>query len=229
MISIIVPVLDEERVLPGLLESLRLLAAPEDSDAEILVVDGGSTDATRGILRAADGVRLVEAERGRGAQIQAGADAADGDLLLVVHADAQLPRNALRLICAAAADGASWGWFDIAYDDRSPAMRLISRYLNTHAWLLSEPTGENAIWATREAWDTAGGCPELPLMEDLELTRRLRRGGRGTRLAGPVVCSARRYRAWTPVGMSLRCILLWLLFHLGATPETLSHFYPRVR
>lgn len=229
IISIIVPVLDEEAALPRLLENLRLLEPAEGTQVQLVFVDGGSTDETRAILRQAHDLQMIDGPRGRGAQIRAGAEAACGDLLLIVHADAQLPPKALRLISDAARDEAPWGWFNLAYDDDSPSMRLISRYLNLHALLLSEPTGENAIWATREAWEAAGGCPELPLMEDLELARRLRRGGRGARLPGPVVCSARRYRAWTPVGMSLRCMLLWLLFHVGAPPETLRHFYPRVR
>ena len=229
MISIIVPVLNEAGALPGRLDHLRSLAPPADGEVEILIVDGGSTDGTREIVRGTEHVRLIEAQRGRGVQIQAGAEAARGDVLLIVHADARPPRNALEQIDEAASAGARWGWFDIAYDADSRAMRLIPRYLNAHAWLLSEPTGENAMWATRRAWEDAGGCPRTPLMEDLALARRLRRGGRGTRLPGPVVCSARRYDAWTPVGMSLRCIALWLLFHIGASPEILRRFYPEVR
>jgi len=229
MISIIVPVLNEARTLPGLLSSLRSLAPPDVGGAEIVVVDGGSTDGTQQIVRATPGARLVEAPRGRGMQIEAGAVAARGDVLLVLHADARLPANALRSVEDAVADGAHWGWFDIRYDATDRWLRLIPRYLNTHAWLLGEPTGENAMWATRDVWEQAGGCPCIPLMEDLELARRLRRTARGRRLPGPVVCSARRYEAWTTLGMSLRCALLWLLFHLGASPETLRRFYPEVR
>jgi rSAM/selenodomain-associated transferase 2 len=225
MVSVIVPVLNEEQALPDQLECLRSLDRPH----EVLVVDGGSSDGTRKIARSAERVRLVESPRGRGVQIQAGAEAARGDVLLVVHADARLPRNALALVEEAVDEGADWGWFDIRYDARHPWLQLVPRYLNAHAWLLGEPTGENAMWATRAAWEAAGGCPRIPLMEDLELARRLRGFGRGRRLPGPVVCSARRYEAWTPVGMSLRCTLLWVLFHLGASPETLQRFYPEVR
>ena len=225
MISLIVPVLDEAKMLPNQIRHLAAL----DGDSEVLVVDGGSTDGTQEIARATGNARLVQSTRGRGVQIQTGAEAARGDVLIVVHADACLPTDALRLVDRAVADGARWGWFDIRYDADDAAMRLIPTYLNAHAWLLGEPTGENAMWATREAWEQAGGCPRIPLMEDLELARRLRRIARGRRLPGPVVCSARRYEAWTAVGMSLRCSLLWALFHLGASPETLQRFYPEVR
>jgi rSAM/selenodomain-associated transferase 2 len=225
MISIIVPVLNEAEALPG---QLQRLCSLEDAD-EVLVIDGGSTDGTQEIVRAGGNAQLIEAPRGRGSQIQAGAEAASGDVLLIVHADARLPQNAPTLIREAVADGARWGWFDIRYEGSHPWLWLVPRYLNAHAWLLGEPTGENAMWATRVAWNEAGGCPRIPLMEDLELARRLRRVDRGRHLPGPVICSARRYEAWTPVGMSLRCMLLWALFHLGASPETLQRFYPEVR
>lgn len=225
MISVIVPVLNEAEVLPQQLDHLCAL----EGDSEVLVVDGGSTDGTREMLAERDEVRIIDSQRGRGMQIQTGAETARGDVLLVVHADTRVPANALRLIENAAGEGARWGWFDLRYDADSVAMRMIPRYLNAHAWLLGEPTGENAMWATRESWEDAGGCPRIPLMEDLELARRLRRVGRGTRLPVAVECSARRYEAWSPVGMSLRCMMLWLLFHLGASPETLRRFYPEVR
>lgn len=225
MISVIVPVLNEATMLPNQIRHLVAL----DGDSEIIVVDGGSTDGTREIARATATVRPIESHRGRGVQIQTGVEAARGDVLLVVHADSRLPDDALLAIEDAVAEGARWGWFDICYDTDHAAMRLIPKYLNAHAWLLGEPTGENAMWATRDTWEQAGGCPRTPLMEDLELARRLRRIARGRRLPGPVVCSARRYRAWTALGMSLRCAALWALFHLGASPETLERFYPEVR
>lgn len=225
MISIIVPVLNEAEMLPEQLERLSAL----EGDIEVLVVDGGSTDGTEEIVRAGRNVRLIQSSRGRGVQIQTGSEAAAGDIIVVAHADCWLPHNAMVLVEEAVEDGARWGWFDIRYDADSVALRVIPHYLNAHASLLGEPTGENAMWATREAWEEAGGCPRVPLMEDLELARRLRRIGRGRRLHGPVICSARRYKAWSPIGMSLRCIVLWALFHLGASPETLQRFYPEVR
>jgi len=228
MISIIIPVLNEERALPGLLANLRSLAAPEHGSIEVLVVDGGSEDRTRQIVRG-DGARLVEADRGRGVQIQTGAEEAAGQLLLVVHADARLPHGAMRQVERAVAEGSRWGWFDIRYDAPGAWLRFVARYLNVHASLLGSPTGENAMWATREAWEAVGGCPRIPLMEDAVLARRLKRLSGGRRLPGPVVCSARRFHAWTPLGMSARCTMLRLLFHLGASPHWLQRFYPEVR
>jgi len=212
-------------MMPGLLAHFEALTGPR----EVIIVDGGSTDGTREMARSAPGVRLLEADRGRGMQIAAGAEAATGEVLLVLHADTRLPADALARVEEALAGGARWGWFNVRYDAGGPWLRLVTRYVNAHACVLGEPTGENAIWATRAAWEQAGGCPRIPILEDLELARRLRRVGRGTRLAGPVICSARRYRAWTPLGMNLRCSALWLAFHLGVAPHRLAPLYPKVR
>ncbi len=225
MISILVPVLNEARVMPELLQHLLAL----DGDKQILVIDGGSTDETRDVARHCPPVRLLSALRGRGRQIQTGAEAARGRILLALHADCRLPRDALSQIETVCANGTSWGWFDLRYDSPCTSLRVVERLLNLRSRIWADPTGENAVFATREAWNEAGGCPQEPLMEDFLLARRLRRVGRGTALRAPVLCSARRYEFWGVANMCVRCILLWLAFRLGAPPSALARFYPHVR
>ena len=225
MISVLVPVLNEARALPGLLAHMLAL----DGDKEILVVDGGSTDGSYEIARRCPGVRALSGPPGRGRQIQEGAAAARGDILVVLHADCRLPSDASARIEAACDSGSRWGWFDLGYDSPRASLRVVEGLLNLRSRIWADPTGENAVFATREAWDEVGGCPEEPLMEDFLLARRLRGLGRGTRLRGPVLCSARRYELWGVADMCARCALLWLAFRLGASPRTLVRFYPHVR
>ncbi len=101
--------------------------------------------------------------------------------------------------------------------------------LNRWARALRSPVGEHAVFARREVWEQAGGCPTAPLMEDLLLARRLRAVASETPLPGPVICSSRRYEAWSVAGMGLRCALLLTGFHLGVSPTALSRLYPPIR
>ncbi len=222
MISIIAPVLNEATALLEFLAHARSL----EGDKEIIVVDGGSSDGTADLARQTPGVRVLAAQRGRGAQIQVGAEIAKGEVVLALHADCRLPRNALRAIDS---HGAQWGWFDIEYASRRPSVRAVAWGLNRWARTLGSPVGEQAVFARRDVWERAGGCPTVPLMEDLLLARRLRSVAPGTPLPGPVTCSSRRYEAWSVTGMGLRCALLLTGFHLGVPPSALSRLYPPIR
>jgi len=225
MTSIIVPVLNEAKALPGLLAHLTSLRGSK----EVVVVDGGSGDGTADIARAFAGTRVIEAPRGRGSQVSAGAAVAHGDALLVLHADCRLPKRALEQVEAHLSSGQAWGWFDLAYEPQRGPLKGVAWALNGWARAFSSPVGEHAVFARREVWQAVGGCPEAPVMEDLLLARRLRSVAKGTPLPGPVVCSSRRYRAWSVAGMGLRCALLLAAFHLGVPPSTLSRYYPPVR
>ena len=221
-VSVLVPTLDEEAALPA------ALASAADAD-QVVVADGGSADATREVARRA-GALVVDAPRGRGRQLAAAAEWADGDVLLVLHADARLPEGALDAVRAAVVGGARWGAFAVRHEP-PPAAGAFACWLLSRADARSRrrrlPYGDQAPWCTRDAWDEVGGVPDWPLMEDWELSRRLHaRFGAPRRLAGEVVASGRRAAA-----RPLRTAVAWSIFptllRLGVPPERLARWYRR--
>jgi rSAM/selenodomain-associated transferase 2 len=203
-LSIIVPVLDEAALLPALLPGLRRLA---DDGAELLLVDGGSRDATVALARAA-GLPVALAPRGRAAQMNAGAAQAAGDVLLFLHVDTQLPEDAAGLVAAALAGDRSWGRFDVRIDGRAPLLRVVAGLMNLRSRLTGIATGDQGLFMTREAFDRVGGFPDQPLMEDIEICRRLRRLGPPACIGTPVVTSGRR---WETRGVWRTILLMWRL------------------
>ena len=171
-LSIVMPVLDEGKKLAAALRRLRPL---RERGAELVVADGGSRDTTWAIARAhAD--RLVLAQRGRAAQMNAGARCSSGDVLLFLHADTELPPPADTLIDAALAPGAQWGRFDVRIDGPGPALRLVERLMNWRSRWTGVATGDQAIFVRRDVFEACGGFADLALREDVELSKRLRRG-----------------------------------------------------
>lgn len=220
-LSIILPVLDEAQALPGVLRALQPLRA---RGAEIVVVDGGSTDATWRLAHAgAD--RVLLAPRGRAAQMNAGARQAAGAVLLFLHADTQLPPGADQLVDSAIAGGAAWGRFDVRIDSPRPLLRLVSALMNLRSRATGIATGDQAIFVRRDAFDAAGGFPDLPLMEDIALSGLLRRGAAPACLRARVLTSARR---WERHGVLRTIVLMWSLrlrWFLGADAQRLADRY----
>ena len=194
---------------------------------EVIVVDGGSTDRTR--ERVAPPARLLHAPRGRGLQLNAGAAAATGEVLLFLHADVTLPPRAAALIASALADpravaGAFRTWHRADDGRAAPWLHLAdlrSRYTGL-------PYGDQALFVRREAFARAGGFPAQPLMEDLELARRLRKLGRIARVPASVRVSGRRFLAH-PLREALIVNTFPLLYRLGVPPATLSRLYANIR
>lgn len=221
-VSIIVPVLNEAVGLPEFLDKIKGLAA------EVIFVDGGSKDRTVALLRDA-GRLCLSAAPGRASQMNAGARAATGDVLLFLHADTTLPLGALNEIRRAVGAGAAGGFFDLRLDSDRALLRLVGRLIALRARLTGVGSGDQAIFTTREAFDRLGGYASLPLFEDVDLSRRLRRTGPVARLRPPVVTSARRWErhgAWSTI---LRMWILRLLYHAGADVETLARHYEAAR
>ena len=220
MISIIVPALDEAQGIEACLAPLQALRA---RGAEVIVVDGGSRDATRS--RAAPLADLVlEAGRGRARQMNAGAARARGDVLLFLHADTLLPEGADRAIDAAIAR-APWGRFDVAITGSDPLLAIVAAAMNLRSRLSGIATGDQAMFARREAFLCAGGFPDIPLMEDVALSRRLKRLARPACLRQRVVTSGRR---WERRGTLRTIVLMWRLraaYALGADPRRLARTY----
>jgi rSAM/selenodomain-associated transferase 2 len=221
-LSIIVPVLNESVALPAVLTQLLQLRR---GGVEVIVADGGSEDGTATIAECA-GFRVVHSEPGRARQMNAGARAAVGDVLLFLHVDTQLPEGAGCLIRAALADGRHvWGRFDVEFDVRTWTMDATALGMNLRSRLTGVATGDQAIFMTRPAFDAVGGFPDQPLMEDVEITSRLRKRTRPACILRPVVTSARR---WQTRGAWRTIFLMWrlrLAYWLGASPADLARQY----
>jgi rSAM/selenodomain-associated transferase 2 len=221
-LAVIVPVLDEEGGIAATLQSLSALRA---RGAEVIVVDGGSRDRTVEIARPLCD-RLIAAPRSRAAQMNAGAGAARGDVLLFLHADTRLPEEADRLILDNLATiGAAWGRFDVSIEGRHPLFPLIAAMMNLRSRLTGIATGDQAIFVERSAFAAIGGFPDIALMEDIELSRRLKRVGRPLCLAARVTTSGRR---WEKRGVVRTILTMWrlrLAYFLGAPPAKLAVSY----
>lgn len=222
-LTIVVPVLNEAAIIVDALEALEPLRA---RGAEIIVVDSGSADGTPELARRlAD--RVIAAARGRGAPLNAGAATASGDALLFLHADTALPNNAERLIGAALA-ARPWGRFDLRIAGTHPFLAVVARMINWRSRLTGIATGDQAIFVRRDAFRSVGGYPELPLMEDIALSRRLKRLCRPYCIGTPVVTSGRR---WEHNGVLRTVVLMWrlrLAYYFGAEPAGLALRYPAV-
>jgi rSAM/selenodomain-associated transferase 2/rSAM/selenodomain-associated transferase 1 len=220
-LSIVVPVLDEAA---GIAAALAPLQPLRQAGVEVIVVDGGSRDATP-TLAAPLADRALAAPRGRGSQMNAGAAAARGTALLFLHADTRLPAGAVDAIAAAVAAGACWGRFDVDIEGRLAGLGMVATMMNLRSRLTGIATGDQAIFVTRAAFEQVGGFPDLPLMEDIVLSGRLRRLARPACLRLRVVTSGRR---WEKSGLWRTILAMWRLrlrFFLGADPQALAREY----
>jgi rSAM/selenodomain-associated transferase 2 len=220
MLSVVIPVLDEAA---GIEASLRALAPLRQRGAEIVVVDGGSSDGTPVLARAlAD--RVIEAPRGRASQMNAGAAVAGGGVLLFLHADTRLPDSADRLILDGLTEaGLVWGRFAVRFN--GGRLALIAFMMNWRSRLTGIATGDQAIFVTRTAFDEAGGFPRIALMEDVALSARLKRLGNPLCLRAKVTTSPRR---WEQHGVFRTALLMWklrLAYFFGADPIHLAETY----
>ena len=221
-LSVIIPSLDEAAEIGETLAALQPLRM---EGCEVVVADGGSADATAEIARPlAD--RVIAAERGRARQQNAGAAAATGDVLLFLHADTRLPPKADRLVLdGLEGSGAGWGRFDVRLTGRHPLLRVIERMMGLRSRRTGIATGDQAIFVRRDWFAAAGGFPEIPLMEDVALSKALRRLGAPLCLRERVVTSSRR---WEERGVLRTMLLMWRLrleFALGANPARLARRY----
>jgi rSAM/selenodomain-associated transferase 2 len=204
-LAIIIPVLNEVAVLPKLLEQLVPFRT---RGVEIVVVDGGSQDASADVARELN-VPALCAAQGRARQMNAGAAAARGEALLFLHADTELPPFADNAIAAALASGRHvWGRFDVRITGRSPILSLIAVLMNLRSRLTGIATGDQGLFMTREAFEAVGGFPDQPLMEDIEICRRLLRLSPPKCLRERVLTSGRR---WEARGIWRTIFLMWRL------------------
>lgn len=222
MLSIIVPVLDEAATV---VEALHALTPYRLRGHEIVVADGGSRDETAALARRyAD--QVIAAPRGRGAQMNAGAAVARGDILLFLHADTRLPPDADVLIAQGLAQSARvWGRFDVVIAGRPRLLPMIAWAMNRRSRLTGIATGDQGMFVLRRTFEDVGGFADIALMEDIVLSRTLKRIGPPLCLPQKVITSGRRFETHG----ALRTILtMWRLraaFWLGADPARLARRY----
>jgi rSAM/selenodomain-associated transferase 2 len=223
-LTIVMPVLNEAAIIVAALAALEPLRA---RGAEVIVADGGSRDGTARLAEPlAD--RVITMPRGRGAPLNAGVALGTGDVLLFLHADTALPDNADRLVEAALARRA-WGRFDLRIAGRHPLLAVVARMINWRSRLTGIATGDQAIFVRRDAFDAVGGFPDLPLMEDIAMSQRLKRLSHPACVATPVITSGRR---WEHNGVVSTIVLMWrlrLAYYLGVAPARLAARYTDVR
>ncbi len=222
LISIIVPALNEEDQIAGTLSALQGLPG----EKEILLVDGGSTDRTVELARA-ESVRVIQAQKGRGHQMHAGALAAAGEVLWFVHADTVPPTNALEEIAnALSAEAVAGGNFGLVFDGESRAARQLTA-IYPFLRFLGLCYGDSGIFVRREVYDRIGGFRPLGLFEDLDLLRRLRRQGRFVHLSCRITTSSRRFEQRNFAAMWLNWTALQILYWCGVSPNWLARWYGR--
>ncbi|HJO04928.1 MAG TPA: TIGR04283 family arsenosugar biosynthesis glycosyltransferase [Acidobacteriota bacterium] len=225
-LSVIVPVWNEESTLPALLGELRKQC--DGVDCELVFVDGGSTDGTEQLLRDS-GATWVVSDRGRGVQMNAGAAATGAEVLLFLHADTRLPPGWKLVVAEAIAGGHIGGFFRVRLDSPRLILRVVGHLITLRSRATGISTGDQGLFVTRQIFESAGGYAHLPLFEDVELTRRLRRFGRLAAVDSTVVTSARR---WDQLGPWRTIVRMWglrALYALGMRPERLARYYEIAR
>lgn len=223
-LSIVIPCLNEAGHIRSTLESLQ---SARRRGAELVLVDGGSHDDT--LAHAVGRVdRVLETSPGRAAQMNFGAARCTGDLLWFVHADTRVPDEADLCLQRAVRSGARWGRFDVRLSGKAPALRLVEGLMNRRSSLTGIATGDQGIFVCRDAFEAVGGFPQQPLMEDVEISARLKRAqGRPACLRPRLVTSSRRWEQdgiWSTIG------LMWALrlaYFAGVDPVRLEAWYRR--
>jgi rSAM/selenodomain-associated transferase 2 len=239
-ISVIIPALDEESTIKACLESAKRL-----NPLEIIVVDGGSADKTREIAQDAGAV-VIKSQKGRGIQMNKGASLAKGDILLFLHADTVIA-NEVSSLCHPELDSGFkemlkrvqhdkteifdkyiGGFFRLKFDDNSISTRLVELFANVRARICSLPYGDQAIFLKRDVFEKIGGFREYPFLEDIDMSMRIRKFGKFKYMPLEVIASSRRLKKGyplSPIFVSLKNVLIALLFMFGVSPFMLIKLY----
>ena len=230
-LSIVLPVLNEAQGIAGV---LRALAPMQARGVQVIVVDGGSTDDTvkraRQALQDSAGAApwqvITQVPAGRANQMNAGAQQARAPLLLFLHADTLLPPQADTLVAGVLRDGIpQWGRFDVRIQGQHPMLHVVAALMNLRSRLSGIATGDQALFMTRTAFDQVGGFPAQPLMEDIEISKRLLRLSSPACLRERVITSGRR---WETRGLWRTVLLMWRLrfaYWRGVSPQLLAERY----
>ncbi|NKE69931.1 TIGR04283 family arsenosugar biosynthesis glycosyltransferase [Candidatus Manganitrophus noduliformans] len=226
--SIVIPVLNEEEALRRTLDRLE-----QFTEVEMIVVDGGSTDETVPLLQAwsdrhsTQTRSVLYGERGRARQMNAGAERATGEILLFLHADSLLPAGAIDAVAEAVRSPAvAGGAFRLKIDSEAFFLRIVEKLANLRSRFLKLPYGDQGIFVRRDLFERLGGYAELPLMEDVDFIRRLKREGEVVLLAEEIATSPRRWLREGIYYVTLRNLVLLALYFGGVSPGRLARWYP---
>ncbi len=224
-ISVIIPVLHEQAVINDTIAHLRAIRS--DEMVEIVVVDGDADADTLKVIKDV-GVRRLAASAGRAGQMNAGAAGAQGDILLFLHADTRLPAGAFGKISGCMEGGRFVGGaFDLGIASEGLAFRIIEKAATLRSRLTRIPYGDQAIFISRDLFQRIGGYREMPLMEDVDLMRRIKKGGHAIFIIPERLSTSGR--RWNKEGMVRCCVRNWtimLLYLMGVSPQKLAKFYP---
>jgi len=222
-LSVIIPTLNEAGCIQSTLETLQPLRS---RGHEVILVDGGSNDATLSLSEPLVD-RVLQSPPGRARQMQAGAALSSGSILWFLHADSNIPVHADTLIMESLEiSRADWGRFDISFTDRHPLLKCVAWFMNQRTRLTGIATGDQGIFVRRTLFDKVGGLPSIPLMEDISFSRSLKKHGRPCRVTQTLGASPRR---WHAQGILRTIVTMWglrLAYFAGIKPERLVKFYP---
>ena len=222
-LSVIIPVRNECRLILGTLQRLQPM---REQGAELLLVDGDSSDGTVDIARPwVD--QVLPSPSGRARQMNLGAEAASGEVLWFLHGDTLAPSNADLLLNRALSDGGQWGYFDLRLSAPGTGYRLVEWFMNRRVRLTAVVTGDHGVFVRRDAFTIVGGFPEIALMEDIELSSRLRALSAPRRVPATLVTSSRK---WEREGLVRTVIRMWSVrsaYFLGVKPDALARWYYR--
>lgn len=219
--SIIIPTLNEGKTIQSCLSALQ----PLRNDCEIIIVAAGSNDQAIAPTALAD--KVISSAKGRARQMNLGASHTTGDVLIFLHADTYLPKHALQLIEQHLSSGRGWGRFDIQLSGDHFMLKVIARMMNWRSRLTGIVTGDQVIFVTREAFSAVGHYPEIDLMEDIALSKALKKISPPICINAKVTSSGRR---WERYGIYTTILLMWSLrlrYFFGADPRLLAALYSR--
>jgi rSAM/selenodomain-associated transferase 2 len=220
MVSIIIPVLNEEKAIPALMNNL----AAQEGKCEIIIVDGGSTDQSLEICKNYNNLTVITSEKGRADQMNKGAEIAGGDVLLFLHADTLLPPGGIGAIEAAMVEEETVGGsFYLKFDMENLAFRFFSVFTRINSAYLTY--GDQGIFIKKSVFEEIGAFKQLPILEDFEIQKRLRKKGRFIKLPLPVTTSARRFLHNGIFKQQLLNIALLCAYELGYSPAKIKAFY----
>ena len=222
-ISVIIPILNEAKILDQTLSQLQ----PELGSHELIIVDGGSND--NSVCIAEKYGEVLTSARGRAKQLNAGAAAATGDILIFLHADIRLEPGALKAVESALSSGYIGGGFRQKIDGKSILYRAIEIAGNVRGKYLKVFYGDSGIFLARADFEKIGGFPDVPILEEMEFSKELRKLGKTTLVAPCIHISARRWETRGVVRTTLNNYLITLLYFLKISPERLAELYRHIR